>query len=198
MREIACDIDNTIADLASVFLKTAKLLFPDKMKDFQMSDWITINLWKCSSLSAADVMRVYSFLNAENLVCELTMYPGAKERVLNWVMNDKVWFITARGGFWPQWEWQTLNWFGKHFIPVSYDRFIFNCLGNGRSKADHVRDLGLRYCVEDWGEEAIKIANMGVKVFLIDQPWNQFVQDYPLILRVRSWKEINLQLGVFE
>ena len=63
-----------------------------------------------------------------------------------------------------------------------------------KNKAETCLVLGARYLVEDNEDYALSCAQVGVKTFLLNAPWNQRAKEHELIERVDSWPEITSKL----
>ncbi len=79
------------------------------------------------------------------------------------------------------------QWLKRNGIP--YASLIVT---NGRSKLKVIRemDLNIAYFIEDRFEYAMEMAEAGIKVLLMEYPWNQNCGTHHNIIRIKDWKEI--------
>lgn len=86
----------------------------------------------------------------------------------------------------------TLSWLDTYF-PRAFKRVHltnqFSKLGYWRSKAAVCVEEHASVLIEDNAEYALECARSGVRVLLVDKPWNKDVS-HDLIVRVHSWKDI--------
>jgi 5'(3')-deoxyribonucleotidase len=99
--------------------------------------------------------------------------------------------ITARPSMYKE---ATINWVNQHF-PKRFNQihFSFNPYNKNSediTKAEICKRIGAKVLIDDNIVNAFDCAKNGIKVFLMDMPWNQ-VEDLPEgIIRVKSWEEI--------
>lgn len=96
--------------------------------------------------------------------------------------------ITAR----PEWTREVTELQISQHFPDAFARIVFTNHyedGNRRTKSDVCKELGIRKMVEDNLEHAEDCISKGIKVFLLDRPWNRS-KDIPGVVRVHSWKEL--------
>lgn len=94
-------------------------------------------------------------------------------------------------------DWLNLH-FGDRVSDVIFTHFIMAADSQNKTQLTKVEvcsDINATYMIEDHLHHAIPVAESGVKVFLIDQPWNQ-METLPLgIERVTSWSDIEKKLS---
>ena len=113
----------------------------------------------------------------------LPLVPDAR-RVLQQLREDyRIVLITARR---PTARPQTLAWLEEHGVP-------FDELHHAKDKSDVAE--GIVLAVDDHPEHVSDYLEQGVRVFLMDQPWNRtFVA--PGATRVSGWDELWQTLGM--
>lgn len=80
----------------------------------------------------------------------------------------------------------TVEWFAKTFPQVKSENIILGRkkeMGGGEFKADMAKKYNVGFHIEDAMEEAIVIAEAGVPVILVPQPWNE--QEVPTHPRIK-------------
>ncbi len=97
----------------------------------------------------------------------------------------------------------TASWLEEHFGPaisqVRFTHFIMTARKDrpkeALSKIDVCKEINAQYMIEDHLYHAVPVAEAGIKVFLINQPWNQTDVLPVHAKRVAGWKDIERQLG---
>lgn len=97
----------------------------------------------------------------------------------------------------------TKRWIKEHFgdaIPeVIFTNFIAAVDGVGGgvplTKVEACKKINAKYMVEDHLYHALPVAQSGIQVFLLDQPWNQTLVLNQFITRVNNWTEIEERLA---
>ncbi|MCA9470554.1 MAG: hypothetical protein MRJ96_10160 [Nitrospirales bacterium] len=119
----------------------------------------------------------------EHSIPRLSLLPGARLALTRLQRRYKIAIITARR---PTSRPQTVAWLQRHRIP-------FEELYLTEEKADVAENIVL--AVDDHPVHALAYCEAGVRVFLMNQPWNQGVS-HPLLTRVSGWDEL-LQIHDF-
>lgn len=63
-------------------------------------------------------------------------------------------------------------------------------MGENKSKSEICGELGISIFIEDNSSYALDCAKKGIKVLLLDKPWNKNYEKHPNIIKVNSWEEI--------
>lgn len=176
---LVVDVDNVIADL---------------------TDWDK-NLRKARGDSEGMNEKVVDVLESmkdtfykEGGFTKLKPIPGAVEGVrelrgYGW----KIVLISAR----PYWQYKrihadTVLWLRE--IGLEYDLLMFN-----KDKAEAIYEFIFparpSYLVEDREKHVLEVSELGIRVLLLDYPYNEGVKDTELITRVRGWDEIVKIIG---
>ena len=132
---------------------------------------------------APDVIeRIFSRFHEQSIPL-LPMLPGAKF-VLNLLRHRyRILIVTARR---PTSRPQTLAWLTAHQI-------YFDELYHAEDKTEIPESIAL--AVDDHPVHAQAYCELGARVFLMDQPWNQSVS-HPLMTRVDGWDALLQALHV--
>ncbi|HID96761.1 MAG TPA: haloacid dehalogenase, partial [Thermodesulfobacteriaceae bacterium] len=107
---------------------------------------------------------------------------GAGEALTELAGQALLTFVTARPVKEPIEKWLSTILQG-----VPLQRINVIATGHHSAKGQVLRDLGIRYFVEDHLETCQELFDMGIGSIVFDQPWNRKYTPY---LRVRSWTEI--------
>jgi hypothetical protein len=110
--------------------------------------------------------------------------------------NHELFVITARPN---KFENKTKKWLENNF-ENSFNEIIHTEdpygieRGNNRTKCEICLEKYIDFLIEDNSKTSLDCAKKGVKVFLIDNPWNQNCE-HENIIRVKNWKEIKEKIG---
>jgi len=147
---------------------------------------------------------VFGLFNLDNYCSKEPPRDGAVE-VLNKLKNDGHEFheITAR-------KFTTFNnvlgshyrklfekWLNKHFSGVFKSIEYCSETDSPTDKLIACSKLGVNVMVEDKPEVAIHLANNGIKVLLVDAPYNKELE-HPNMIRVNNWHEVYEQIKIIE
>lgn len=137
-----------------------------------------------------DIGRQYKFFETD-LFKQIQPVSGAVNGVDKLKNNFEMVIITARPN---EIKDKSINWIEKYF-PDIFSQIIFtnkHSLNNDlkREKHDICLELGVNLIIEDSLATAEKCASIGIKVLLLDKPWNQAENLPNGIKRVHSWEEI--------
>ncbi|WP_447968929.1 5' nucleotidase, NT5C type [Nitrospira sp. M1] len=113
----------------------------------------------------------------ETSIPRLPLLPSAKLALQQLQHKYRIVIITARR---PTSRPQTLAWLQSHQIP-------FEELYHTEDKAGVPEDI--RLAVDDHPLHALAYCELGIRVFLMDQPWNRGVT-HSLLTRVTGWDEL--------
>ena len=113
----------------------------------------------------------------EHSIPRLPLLPSARMGLKQLQHRYRIVIITARR---PTSRPQTLKWLQTHQIP-------FDELYHTEEKADVPEDITL--AVDDHPFHALAYCELGVRVFLMDQPWNKEVE-HPLLTRISGWDDL--------
>lgn len=109
-------------------------------------------------------------------------FPAALECLRSWAVDSRFFIITCRP---PAWVPCAAAWLARHGIPAAE----ITSAEDAAAKARHAAEKGITLFVDDQPEPALKIAEQGIEVLLLDAPYNQGCS-HPHIRRVRDWHEI--------
>ncbi len=117
----------------------------------------------------------------EYSIPRLPLLPSARMGLEQLQCRYRIVIITARR---PTSRAQTLEWLRSHHLP-------FDELYHTEEKTDVPENITL--AVDDHPDHALAYCERGVRVFLMDQPWNKEVV-HPLLTRVFGWDDLLSQL----
>ena len=118
----------------------------------------------------------------------LDLVDGIRELLLEISKNHQVVFITARH---LKAKEKTRIFLEKHFpdfsLMVLHSGDYFE--GN-KTKAEICVEQGIDFLIEDNQDYALSCADKGVKVFLLEKPWNRNHEKHPNIIKINHLKEV--------
>lgn len=183
--KIGVDIDDVIVNFNKGFLDFYNAKFNT---NFCLEDLHTWRLDKALGISLDKaVLHVEEFFNSENFH-QMIFLENAKESLQDLLDFHEIFFITARQ---KEVKEQTEKFFESHFPEKDYNLLFSGgeVWSEGKSKDEICEELKIPLLIEDRKEYAFNAAQKGIKVLLLDKPWNQGVE-HENIMRVNDWKEI--------
>ena len=101
-------------------------------------------------------------------------------------MGNRVIVLTSRSKLV---ENETREWLQIYFPDIK-EILITDYEKNGR-KFDYCKELRVDFHVDDYSKHAIGIAEQGIEVIMLNQPWNLHEEiNHPKIQRAKDWNEI--------
>ncbi|MFW5846612.1 MAG: 5' nucleotidase, NT5C type [Nanoarchaeota archaeon] len=180
---IGIDIDEVVCELVRGYLN-----YVEKSRGIKKTyeEVFCYNLWEVLDVSkkdAYDLMKGYC--NTKEFD-NIGMVEGAIENIQKLADKFEIFFITAR----PEYIMDKT----KKFIKDNFGEFgkvLFSSEAHGgdKEKQDLCLENNIGLLVEDHGEHSLKYTDKGIRVLLLDKPWNSGVE-HANITRVYNWKEI--------
>lgn len=169
----AVDIDNVVAqaeqEVQRIFHELTGRAWPSET-------YASAGGLDTSNLDTDLIEQIFDYFH-ERSIPTLPLVPEAR-RVLQQLQEDyRIVLITARR---PTARPQTLDWLADHGIP-------FDELHHANDKTDVAQ--GIVLAVDDHPEHVSAYLEQGVRVFLMDQPWNRTFSP-PGVTRVSGWDEL--------
>ncbi len=156
-------------------------------KDIIFEEIKDYDLKKVYGISEVEMSRFYDLVG-NNMHSSATIQPHASDTILKWNKQHKVYIVTARL---KENEFITLEWLKKHNL----EDISLHSLGSP-AKLEFSKSIGCDVFIEDHPQESVRIAETGIKVLLMDNPYNADVT-HQNITRVKNWYEIDNLLEVF-
>lgn len=186
---IGIDLDECLTEFVFSFLNYYNNKYGTKLNKGDIRSYDFCEFIGCSKEESTD--RIYGFYETSYFK-ELPVVFGSKNGVRSLSSDNELFVITSRPEYIAQ---QTERWLEHHFHNRFSDIIFANELNNGqysfkRTKSEVCAYLGVEFMIEDDESNARDCAFRGVKVFLIDQPWNQDEKLHSGIKRVYDWNEI--------
>ena len=180
---IGIDIDGVIADSEPLYRQTINKLFNLRLKQKD----ITSYKYEESARLTDNQMRLFwkTFYH-EGGWLKIKPIKGAK-KFLNKLKREKhkIVIVTSRPR--EHIKKETYQWLKKHKMP--YSELIFLEKHESKHQAALLHGHKFDYFIEDYYEYALDLAQRGVKLLLMDYPWNRRGKPHPNIKRIKSLKE---------
>lgn len=184
--KLGIDIDDVVCELNSQLVKHFNKEFD---KDVLLEDIYDDHAFdKIFGLKREEIIEsIYKFIFAENME-NLPLIKDSREVILNLQENFEINFITSRH---PNNKDSTLIFLNKHFPDNNFRIFFSSDIwkNSGKTKSEYCLDENINYLIEDNKKYALSCANSGIKVFLMDKPWNQDCE-HKNIIRIESWNDV--------
>jgi uncharacterized protein len=181
--KIGIDMDEVIANQMQKLCEFYNL---KKGKLYSEKDFHTYNWWEVWGISREEAENIDKEFKNSELFNKIEPVEGAIDTITLLSKTNKLFIITSR----PEKitektkEW-VLRYLGGNIDIIHSGDFW----GKKKSKLEICRELGVELMIEDHIKYSKECAENGVKVILIDKPWNKDL-NHDNITRVKSWKEI--------
>lgn len=183
---IAIDIDDTLVDFMTSLIEFHNEKYNTSLTRDQFSSYNFWEIWGGTMEEARQKVKDYRETHYYN---NLQPVLGVVESINFLKKKHGLIIITSRSI-----TKGTKEWINKYFpdmfseIYFSYNSYIKS--GSGKTKADICKELNVDFLIDDSLEYAKECSEKGVKVLLLDQPWNQCEELPKNIIRVNNWKEV--------
>ncbi|MFA7707394.1 MAG: NUDIX domain-containing protein [Candidatus Pacearchaeota archaeon] len=182
--KIGIDIDGVVADFSRKFIEFYNRKTGNQVS---MKDWVTYNFWDFLPISKEEGKALMDEFYLLSDFDEISLIEGAKEGIFWLSKESEIYIITARPLKWAE---KTKSFFDKHFFGKKIN-LIHSRDNKDKTiyKREICRNLGISILIEDYGDIALQCADIGVKVILLDYPYNQGAR-HKNIFRVNNWEEV--------
>jgi hypothetical protein len=180
--EVAFDIDGVVADTMAVFVDLARERFG--LSRLRKQDLRCYDLYRCLGIDRRVLDEMICLTLSDEQTLRIPPMPGAPQVLRQVAEYGPLRFVTAR--IWPD---SIIEWLQRTLHPVPAQHIKVVATGAPEAKAAVLRELGVRYFVEDRAETCEMLARDGIQPLLFDQPWNQEAssESFP---RVAGWAEL--------
>ncbi len=169
----AVDIDNVVAQAEQ---EVQRIFYELTGEPWPSETYASAGGLDTGNLAPDLIERIFDYFH-ERSIPTLPLVPDARRVLQQLQKGYRIVLITARR---PTARPQTLAWLEEHDVP-------FDELHHAKDKTDVAE--GIVLAVDDHPEHVNDYLEQGVRVFLMDQPWNRtFVA--PGATRVSGWDEL--------
>jgi uncharacterized HAD superfamily protein len=171
---IAVDIDNTIAATDIILRELIKVNYGLTVRQSDITDWHYYNCLPISKEDEEFILEEYH----KKYISLVPLIADAKESLENITKKYTIWIITARPSYTRS---ETLLWLKKH--EITYNRIIFS-----KRKGKYINAVNI--LIDDNKFTANEYASAGVKVIILDYPWNRKLEANNNVIRAKDWRNI--------
>ena len=163
-QHIGFDIDGVVADTMEAFIRIAAADYgvavaPDEITEFQVED--------CLDMNPAHIQEIFERLLEDPQSSGLKLMPYAKEVLTEFAKQAPLTFITAR----PQRK-PIAGWLENALGRAVYKSVRLVATGEHDGKTNHIKEMGLKYFVDDRVQTCLMLHQDGVTPYVFSQPWN--------------------------
>jgi len=184
--KIGIDIDEIVTEFVKGYLKVYNKKYG---RDARYDEIFSYNLWESLNITKEEVIKLAEEFYDSQHFQEIELVEGAIESINKLGKENGIFFITSRPSYI---QGKTQEFVTKHFSQIKNNLLFSGDFWGGlgsRTKAQICSELKLDFMIEDNKIYSREIAELGIKVFLMDKPWNKKVQ-HENITRVKNWEEI--------
>lgn len=189
MAKIAIDLDEVLGDFVSAFLRWynhnqlgPKLTRADVVK-YYFKDIVG---WTRDK----ELEIMYRFFD-DGEIAKIEPVEGAREGVRELASNHKLYLVSGRQSRLQQ---ETEIWVEKYFPNVFQGVYLANqhSLDGGPvlDKGMICQELGCEVLIDDGSQHVEPVMAVGVKVIILNHPWNDYHRLPKSVLRADNWPEI--------
>ena len=182
--EIAFDIDGVVADTMQVFVDLARERYG--LLDLKKDDLYCYNLYECVPAPSHVIDELICLTLDDEHTLKVPAMEGAPEVLGRLAEYGPLRFVTAR--MWPE---SIERWLRMLLPGVPAETIQVTATGDPEVKHRTLRDMGVRYFVEDRLETCWVLAQEGIQPLVYDQPWNQVSSPFP---RIYHWHQLREML----
>jgi len=178
---IGFDIDGVVADTGGAFIRIASEEYG--LHSVSLKDITYYDVVDCLDVESRIIDDIFTRLHDEPLSSGIQPMEDAINVLHKYAEHAPLTFVTAR----PQKE--PIDTWLKHFLkPAVSEKMRLVAMGVHDNKTPYIKDLGLKYFVDDRLQTCEKLAREGITPLVYNQPWNMNGHD---LQTVDDWKAIH-------
>ncbi|KPJ99021.1 MAG: hypothetical protein AMJ60_06355 [Desulfobacterales bacterium SG8_35] len=177
---IGFDIDGVVADTGGAFIRIADEEYG--INSITLDDITSFEVIDCLDVDPNIIEEIFNRLLDDPLTAGLLPMEDAIDVLHQFAEQAPLTFVTARPQKKPIARWL------KHFLqPVTFEKIRLVAMGVHDNKTPYIKDLGLKYFVDDRLQTCVMLAREGITPLVYNQPWNNNGHDLPT---VNNWQSI--------
>ena len=177
---IGFDIDGVVADTGGAFIRIAGEEYG--LNSIALDDITSFEVVDCLDMDQEIIEEIFTRLLQDPLSAGLQPMEDAIAVLHRLAEEAPLTFVTARPHEEPIARWL------QHFLqPVTFERMRLVAMGAHDNKPPYIKNLGLKYFVDDRLQTCRMLAREGITPLVYNQPWNKNGHDLPT---VNSWQAI--------
>jgi uncharacterized HAD superfamily protein len=178
---IGFDIDGVVADTGGAFIRIATEEYG--IDSITLNDITSFEVIDCLDVDQGIIEEIFSRLLDDPLTAGLKPMENAIPVLHRIAGEAPLTFVTARPHEKPIAGWL------KHFLlPDTFEKMRLVAMGVHDNKTAYIKNLGLKYFVDDRLQTCKMLADEGITPLVFTQPWNKNGHDLPT---VNSWQAIH-------
>ena len=178
---IGFDIDGVVADTGGAFIRIAEEEYG--INSITLDDITSFEVIDCLDVDPQIIEEIFNRLLDDPLTAGLLPMEDAIDVLHRFAEQAPLTFVTARPHKRPIARWL------KHFLqPATFEKIRLVAMGVHDNKTSYIKDLGLKYFVDDRLQTCMMLAREGITPLVYSQPWNNNGHDLP---SVNSWRSIH-------
>lgn len=177
---IGFDIDGVVADTGGAFIRIAGEEYG--INSITLDDITSFEVIDCLDVDQGIIEAIFTRLLDDPLSAGLQPMEDAISVLHRFADEAPLTFVTARPHKKPIARWL------KNFLqPATFEKIRLVAMGVHDNKTSYIKDLGLKYFVDDRLQTCRMLANEGITPLVYNQPWNKNGHDLPT---VNDWQAI--------
>ena len=184
--KIGFDFDGVIADTGETFVRIACEQYD--YCSFTLEDITTFEVEGCIDMPSHLMQKIFQDILEDSLATGLKPLPGAKEVLSELATVSQVNIVTARSLSQP-----VKDWFGEFFDDDVNEKINIVVTGDHDDKERYIRELGLKYFVDDRASTCEQLASGDIIPLVFEQPWNS---NQHQLQSVSGWYELRQLLDI--
>ena len=180
--DLAFDIDGVVADTMAVFVRLAREHFG--LTWLTKDDLRRYDLGACLKIDREVLNELICMTLDDEHTLQVPPMHGAAEVLTELARHGPLRFVTAR--IWPE---SIVRWLRQTLPDVDASRIEVFATGLPEAKCDILKELKIRYFVEDRFETCELLSQNGIQPLLFDQPWNR-MPEAGAFPRIENWSQL--------
>jgi len=178
---IGFDIDGVVADTGGAFIRIAGEEYG--LNSLALDDITSFEVVDCLDVDQEIIDAIFTRLLDDPLTARLRPMEDAMSVLHRFAGEAPLTFVTARAHEEPIARWL------KHFLqPAAFNNMRLVAMGAHDNKTSYIKDLGLKYFVDDRLQTCRMLLKDGITPLVYNQPWNRNGHDLPT---VNDWQAIH-------
>ena len=162
---IGFDIDGVVADTGGAFIRIAREEYG--LHSISLEDITYYDVVDCLDVERKIIDDIFTRLHDEPLSSGIQPMEDAINVLHKYAEHTPLTFVTARP------EKKPIDTWLRHFLePAVYEEMRLVAMGVHDNKTPYIKDLGLKYFVDDRLQTCEKLAREGITPLVYNQPWN--------------------------
>ena len=178
---IGFDIDGVVADTAGAFIRIAGEEYG--INSITLDDITSFEVVDCLDVDQIIIEEIFNRLLDDPLSAGLQPMEDAIPVLHRFAAEAPLTFVTAR----PQGE-PISRWLKYFLQPAAFEQVRLVAMGVHDNKTSYIKDLGLKYFIDDRLQTCRMLAREGIIPLVYNQPWNKNGHDLPT---VNDWQSIH-------